>query len=131
MPTTASFKALLAGSQLLPRALWGYLVLGSLVMVLAVSAMGLAVLTAYPPARIAVYVAGFVIVWAYVFAACVGTWRSASRTRTGPLRVVAKAIVVILMGYFLLILFEPNGVVAMLKGTWQPGSYLKEKMKQK
>jgi hypothetical protein len=99
-------------------------------MVLAGSTIGMLVITAYPLARISTYVTGFFVIWAYVFLACVGTWRSASRTQTGSLRVIAKVIVVILAGYFLLILVQPNGVLAMLKGTWQPGSYLQEKMKQ-
>lgn len=125
-----AFRTLLAGSQPLPKALWRYLLLGSLIAALAVSVVGAMVITAYPPLRIPTYVTGFFLIWSYVFVAAIGTWRSASRTETGRLRAVARVVVVMLASYFLLNVFQSNGVLAMIRGTWQPGTYLQEQMKQ-
>ena len=65
-----------------------------------------------------------VITWAYLAIACVGTWRSANTAKAGSLRIVAKVVVALLAVWFLFILTNKNGIVAMLRGTWQPGSYL-------
>jgi hypothetical protein len=97
-----SFKALLSGSQPLSKAMGGYLILGGLLALTASSVIGLIVITAFPAARIGVYVAGFAVFWAYVFLASIGTWRSANQTK-GRLTIVAKAVVVLLATLFLLI----------------------------
>jgi hypothetical protein len=124
-----SFKALLSGSQPLSKAFGAYLILGGFLVLAASSVIGLIVITAFPAARISVYVAGFAVFWAYVFLASIGTWRSANQTR-GRLTIVAKAVVVLLAALFLLNFFRTNGVIAMVTGTWQPGSYLQDIMKQ-
>jgi hypothetical protein len=97
---------------------------------MASSVIGSIVIRAFPAARIGVYVAQFAVFWAYGFFASVGTWRSANQTDTGRLRIVAKVVVVLLAALFLLSFFKPNGVIDMVKGTWQPGPYLQEIMKQ-
>ena len=121
-------NTLLSGSRPLPRALWGHLFFGSLVVVLATSTLGMLVIAGAPALRVPVYIAGFAVLWIYVLIAAIGTWRSASRTETGRLRVAAKVIVVLLAGYFLLDVFQPNGLLAMLNGTWKPGPYLQERI---
>jgi hypothetical protein len=125
-----AFKILLSGSQPLPRALWGYLLLGSLVIALAASTIGMLVITAAPAFRIPTYLTGFVVLWVYVLFASIGTWRSANRTETGRLPVAAKVIVIVLAGCFLLNFVQPNGILAMVNGTWQPGPYLQERIGQ-
>jgi hypothetical protein len=124
-----TFKALLSGSQPLSTALGRYLILGGFLALTASSMIGLIVITAFPSARIGVYVAQFAVFWAYVFLAAIGTWRSANQTK-GRLTIVAKAVVVLLAALFLLSFFRPNGVIAMVTGTWQPGEYLQGIMKQ-
>lgn len=122
-----SFKALLSGSQPLSKALGGYLILGGFLALTASSVIGFIMITAFPAARIGVYLAVFAVFWTYVFLASIGTWRSANQTK-GRLTIVAKAIVVLLAALFLLNFFRPNGVIAMVTGTWQPGSYLQDIM---
>jgi hypothetical protein len=124
-----SFKALMSGSQPLSKALGGYLILGGFLALAASSVVGLLVIMAFPGARIGVYVAQFAVFWAYVLLAAIGTWRSADRTK-GRLTIVAKAVVVLLAGLFLLSFFRSNGVIAMVTGTWQPGEYLQGIMKR-
>jgi hypothetical protein len=124
-----SFKALLSGSQPLAKALGGYLILGGFLALTALSVIGTMVITAFPAARIGAYVAGYAMFWAYIFLASVGTWRSANQTK-GRLTIVAKAVVVLLAALFLLNFFRQNGVIAMVTGTWQPGSYLQDIMNQ-
>jgi hypothetical protein len=118
-----SFKALMSGSQPLSKALGGYLILGGFLALAASSVIGLLVIMAFPGARIGVYVAQFAVFWAYVLLAAIGTWRSADRTK-GRLTIVAKAVVVLLAGLFLLSFFRSNGVIDMVNGTWKPGTYL-------
>lgn len=122
-----SLKRLCCGSLPLTTAFWKFLVVGGLVVALAISVIGAIAVIAYPAARVPVYVAGFFILWVYLAAACLGTWRSANATKAGSLRIVAKCAVVLLAVWFLFILSNKNGVTAMLRGTWQPGSYLKDK----
>ena len=124
-------KSLISGQQPLERALWGYLVVGSILVAIVVIVLGVLVISADPPARVPTYVTTFFVIWSYVFLAAIGTWRSASRA-SGRLAVVAKIIVVLLVCYFALNLFQSNGVMAMMRGTWQPapGSYLKELMER-
>jgi hypothetical protein len=124
-----SFKALMSGSQPLSKALGGYLILGGFLALAASSVIGLLVIMAFPGARIGVYVAQFAVFWAYVLLAAIGTWRSADRTK-GRLTIVAKAVVVLLAGLFLLSFFRSNGVIDMVNGTWKPGTYLQGVMKQ-
>jgi|HubBroStandDraft_2_1064218.scaffolds.fasta_scaffold303736_2 hypothetical protein len=124
-----SFKALLSGSQPLSKALGRYLILGGFLVLTASSVIGVIVITVFPGARIGVYVAQFAVFWAYVLLAAIGTWRSANQTN-GRLTIVAKAVVVLLATLFLASFFRPNGVIAMVTGTWQPGSYLQDIMKQ-
>jgi hypothetical protein len=124
-----SFKALLSGSQPLSKALGGYLILGGFLALTTSSVIGAIVITAFPGSRIGVYVAGFAVFWAYVLLAGIGTWRSANQTK-GRLTIVAKAVIVLLAALFLLSFFRPNGVIAMVTGTWQPGSYLQGIMQQ-
>jgi hypothetical protein len=124
-----SFKALLLGSQPLSKALGGYLILGGFLALTASSVIGLIVITAFPKARVGVYVAQFAVFWAYVLLAAIGTWRSANQTK-GRLTIVAKTVVILLAALFLLGFFKPNGVIAMVTGTWQPGEYLQGIMKQ-
>jgi hypothetical protein len=125
-----SVKALLSGSQPLSKTLWGYLILGGFLVLMASSVTGLVVIRAFPAARVGVYIAEFAVFWAYGFFASVGTWRSADRTVDGRLRILAKAVIVLMAALFLLNFFQPNGVIAMVRGTWQPGPYLQEIMKQ-
>src|SRR5580658_1244414 len=124
-----SFKALLLGSQPLSKALGGYLILGGFLALTASSVIGLIVITAFPKARVGVYVAQFAVFCAYVLLAAIGTWRSANQTK-GRLTIVAKTVVILLAALFLLGFFKPNGVIAMVTGTWQPGEYLQGIMKQ-
>jgi hypothetical protein len=122
-----SLKQLCSGSLPLAAAFWKYLIIGGLVVALAISAIGAITVIAYPPARVPVYVAGFFVLWIYLAIACLGTWRSAGATKAGSLRIVAKCAVILLAVWFVFILSNKNGVTAMLRGTWQPGSYLKDK----
>jgi hypothetical protein len=124
-----SLKALLSGSQPLSKAL-GYLILGGFLVLMSSSVIGLFVIRAFPAARIGVYVGGFAVFWAYLFLAGIGTWRSANRAKKGWLTILAKAVVVLLAALFLLSVFRPNGIIAMVTGTWQPGSYLQEITKE-
>ena len=124
-----SFKAFLSGSQPLSKALWGYLILGGLVVLMASSVIGFIVIRTVPAARIGVYVAVFAVFWAYLFLASIGTWRSANRTEKDVPRVLAKVVIALVAALFLINVSRPNGVIAMVKGTWQPGPYLREIMK--
>jgi len=124
-----SLKALLSGSQPLSKALGGYLIFGGFLTLTASSVIGLIVITAFPKARVGVYIAEFAVFWAYVLLAAIGTWRSANQTK-GRLTIVAKTVVVLLAALFLLGFFKPNGIIAMVTGTWQPGEYLQDIMKQ-
>jgi hypothetical protein len=131
MAAMHSFKTLLSGSQSLSKALWGYLILGGfLVVPLASSVIGVIVIRACPAARIDVYVAGFAVTWSYLFFVSIGTWRSANRAGKKGLRILAKVVVVALAALLLTSLFQPNGVIDMVRGKWQPGTYLQEIMKQ-
>ena len=107
-----SFKALMSGSQPPSKALGGYLILGGFLALAASSVIGLLVIMAFPGARIGVYVAQFAVFWAYVLLAAIGTWRSADRTK-GRFTIVAKAVVVLLAGLFLLSFLRSNGL-----STW-------------
>lgn len=122
-----SMKRLCSGSLPLAAAFWKFLIVGGLVIALAISVIGAMIVIAHPPARVPVYIAGFFALWAYLAIACLGTWRSADATKAGSLRVVAKCTVLLFAVWFIFILSNKNGVTAMLRGTWQPGSYLKDK----
>jgi hypothetical protein len=124
------FKVLLSGSQPLSKALWGYLILGGVLVLGASSVVGVIVISAFPAARIGVYVSQFVVFWVYLFLASIGTWRSANQTQNGRLRILARGVVVLLAVLFLLASFKPNGVIDMVNGTWKPGTYLQGIVKQ-
>jgi len=120
-----SLQRLCSGSLVLSTAFWGYLIGGGLALLVAESVIGGVSVMAYPTARVPIYVAGFFILWAYLFIASFGTWRCASAAKTGSLRIVARVFVILLAVWFLFSLSNSNGVIAMLRGTWQPGSYLR------
>lgn len=121
-----SFRKLWAGSLPLSTAFWVYLIGGGLIVLAALGVLGGVAVIVHPSARVPVYVAVFIITWAYLAVACVGTWRSADTAKAGSLRIVAKVVVALLAVWFLFILTNKNGIVAMLRGTWQPGSYLQK-----
>ena len=121
-----NLQKLYRGSLPVSTAFWGCLVGGGLAVLFAISVIGGVTIIAYPPARIPIYVTGFFVIWAYLMFACFGTWRSASAAKTGSLRIVAKIVVALLTAWFLFSLSNKNGVIAMLRGTWQPGSYLRD-----
>jgi|SRR6516162_1533770 hypothetical protein len=126
-----SFKALLSGSQPLSKALWGYLILGGfLVVPLASGVIGIIVIRAFPAARIGVYLTLIAVNWSYLFFVSIGTWRSANQAGKGRLRILAKVVVVLVAAHLVAGLFQPNGVIDMVRGTWKPGEYLQEIMKQ-
>jgi len=128
-----AFKMMLSGSQPLSTAFWKYLVGGGVVALLGISLINTVIIFSFPGARVTVYVMGFFILWAYLITACVGTWRSANVARTGPLRIAAKFVVCLLLAFLALNLsldlYKGSGVVAMMKGTWEPGSYLRDTSK--
>jgi hypothetical protein len=97
---------------------------------LASSAIVVIVSRAFPAARIGAYLTGFAVMWSYLFFVSIGTWRSANQVGKGRLRILAKVIVVLVAALFLANLFAPNGVVGMVRGTWQPGPLMQEIMKQ-
>lgn len=120
---------LFSGSLPLTTAFWGFLIGGGLVLLVATSVVGGLSVFAYPSARVPLYVAAFFVLWAYLLIVGFGTWRSASATETGSLRIVAKVVLILLAVWFLFSLSNHNGVIAMLRGTWQPGSYLRDTTK--
>ncbi len=124
-----TLQKLCSGSLPISAAFWGFLIGGGAAVLFAIGVIGGVTVIAYPAARIPVYVTGFVVLWAYLILACFVTWRSASATKTGPLRIAAKVVVILLAVWFLFSLSTRNGVIAMLRGSWQPGSYLQGKTK--
>jgi hypothetical protein len=123
-----AFKRLWSGSLPLPTAFWGYLVGGGAAWLLAACVIGVVIILSFPGARAIVYITGFVIVWAYLIPACIGTWRSANAAAKGSLRVAAKVVVGLLAVSFLLN-FLNGGVISIIMGTWEPGSYLRDSAK--
>jgi hypothetical protein len=121
-----AFKRLWSGSLPLPTAFWGCLIGGGLAWLLAVCVIGAVAILSFPGARGIVYVTGFVITWAYLIPACVGTWRSASAAAKGSLRVVAKLVVGLLAVSFALNFWSGSTIVSIINGTWEPGSYLRD-----
>jgi hypothetical protein len=124
-----TLQKLCSGSLPISTAFWGFLIGGGAAVLFAVGVIGGVTVIAYPAARIPVYVSVFIVLWAYLILACFVTWRSASATKTGPLRIAAKVVVILLAVWFLFSLSTRNGVIAMLRGSWQPGTYLQGKTK--
>jgi hypothetical protein len=124
-----AFKRLWTGSLPLPTAFWGYLIGGGAAWLLGACIIGAVIILSFPGARAIVYVTGFVIVWAYLIPASVGTWRSANAAAKGSLRVAAKLVVGLLAVSFLLNFLNGSAIVSIIQGTWEPGSYLRESTK--
>lgn len=62
-----SLQRLCSGSLALSTAFWGYLIGGGLALLVAESVIGGVSVMAYPTARVPIYVAGFFILWAFVY----------------------------------------------------------------
>ena len=100
-PALNTLQKLCSGSLPISAAFWGFLIGGGAAVLFAVGVIGGVTVIAYPAARIPVYVTGFIVLWAYLILACFVTWRSASATKTGPLRIAAKVVVILLAVWFL------------------------------
>ena len=122
----AVFGKLWIGALPLATAFCQYLVIGGFIVLLGVALVGGTIVILFPATRTTTYAIGFVLFWLYLLIASVGTWRSSRTADRRSRAIAARAVIVLLAIWFLLNLFNENGIVPILKGTWQPGGYLRD-----
>ena len=105
-----------SGLYSLPKVFWGFYCVGFFVVYFAIAAFMLAFL---PSINLTAYVIGLCVLWAYMFIASVGVWRSAAKSLRSPIwmarvwAVAARGIVTIVAIAFVWQLVNHLGLVSL------------------